>query len=144
MRLRLFAIAMVLFFSSPSIFAADKEDLRGRWKLIASEVRLRPDDAAEELEIEFGEEVLVVNSKVGEHRTKYLSDGSKEPGQIEWIVHDEDGTRTIVRGIYRLRGRKLEICVRIGDGDDVPARPIAFESDRLDDCVQLLTFRRLK
>jgi uncharacterized protein (TIGR03067 family) len=108
----------------------DRERLQGAWVVVATERNGRRDtidepDPARQLRVIFAADVFVLKYGDASRAATFTLDAGRSPGRIE-LTGYADQQEKPVRGVYRLNGDKLLIC--LNDADPGGAAPAGFES----------------
>jgi uncharacterized protein (TIGR03067 family) len=117
----------------------DAEAIRGTW-LVSGCMFDGKDGSAELIERKltfiFGDRLAVSeNGERHEKELRYKLDPTRKPPEID--ITPAGGKEAMVRGIYRLEGDKLKLCV----GEPGEPRPVKFETKK-DNRVRIVDFRR--
>jgi uncharacterized protein (TIGR03067 family) len=108
--------------------AEDLYRMRGTWRLEVRYVGGEVKPAATEVTYTFSGSTLTIGHngqvpKIGKLAVQL--DAGKKPPAID--MKSDDGRVVVSRGIYKLEGNKLTLCIAVGEGDP---RPTDFASPK--------------
>src|SRR5262249_10654343 len=126
------------------------EKLKGKWKGVSVEIagKALPEEVAGATVWDIGDEkikALVPNNKEGkeEEVLPFHIDPTEKPAHLD-VEGEVDGKKTVMKGIYKLDGDELTVCLFGADG----GRPTEFSSSDLGNGEKggnmVLKFRREK
>ena len=142
MRYRLRTLLIVLALGPPVLAQDAQLPILGKWRIVAQEAEGRIDDAEPDDEmVVFSEDHLLCDEDGKPVKCKCSYDIRTKPMRVEWDSPETDGM--CARGIWRIDGGSLQICLRIGTREKPPDFPREFKSHKGDPAVKLLLFSRV-
>jgi uncharacterized protein (TIGR03067 family) len=101
---------------------SDKDLLQGPWRVTAAVIAGKKVSAEELMELQKDPMVFRGDKLVGRYESTFKLDPSKNPKEIDVTPSTKPGTeKMIFRGIYRLEGDELTLCLSSVPNGDRPA-----------------------
>jgi uncharacterized protein (TIGR03067 family) len=138
------ALGVLLLIATDRAKGDDKETadkLRGTWTTVSLVEDGKEQDEAKGDKVTFEAGTITVNAKNGdEHRVTYKVDPDGKAGTIDITPTEGPHKDQVLKGIYRLKGDELKICLA---RDPDKERPKEFESKEGSGLI-LSTLKRAK
>jgi uncharacterized protein (TIGR03067 family) len=135
MKISLIPMVLAIFaWSDPDQAQIDKRKLQGTWKVIAAEAagEVAPAKEIEDMEIIFtGDNIKVREGGKVKERFTFKIDPDKTPPAIDFTFTEGKKKGRTDRGIYRLDGNNLKICIQEDAAGPRPAEFTTREGTKL-------------
>ena len=120
---------------------SDKDLLQGPWRVIAADIAGKKVSAEELRELQKDPMVFRGDKLVGRYEATFKLDPSKNPKEIDVTPSTKPGMEKMVfRGIYRLDGDELTLCLSSVPNGDRPANFTLKEGDK----AGVIVLKRMK
>jgi uncharacterized protein (TIGR03067 family) len=141
MRYHLRTLLIVLALGPPIMAQEAQLPILGKWRIVAQESEGRVDDSEPVDEtVTFAKDHVLCDDDGTPLKCKCSYDTAARPRRVEWQSPERNGL--LARGIWRMDGGSLQICVRIGPREKLPEFPREFKSIEGDPTIKLLLFSR--